>query len=579
MVLASTVGVCLASVVLSFLAFIFFMAIIASSGSSSTYSLRKNSILKIELSGTLNDRVVSDPLEGLFGEATKQQSLGDIISAIKKAKDNENIKGIYLKGGPVFSAGTASRDAIRSALKEFKESGKFVVAYSDNYSQSAYHVSSLADKVFLNPQGMLDLHGLAANPTFYTGLLEKLGVKMEVFKVGTFKSAVEPFMLDKMSDANREQLTSYLGSLWKNISTEIATDRNCSVDSLNAFINKGVLFSDPENLIGMGLVDSLVYTTEVEKYFEETLGVEEVKMALVSDMKSVPSKEKTYDDKIAVLFAEGEITSISTGMFRTGTVISDEEYVKELKKLRKNKDVKAVVFRINSPGGSGYMSEQIWKEVVELKKEKPVVVSMGDVAASGGYYIACAADWIIAQPTTITGSIGVFGNFPNFEGLYGKIGLTTDVVKTNTFADFGDVSRAMRADEKALLQGYVERFYDVFLTRCADGRGKTKAEIDSIGQGRVWTGEQALEIGLVDELGDLSLAIEVAAEKAGLEHYSTSRYPQDKDFLTLLLEQSMGNVKMRLVKDLVDETEFKHVLLVNRIKQQDKIQARLPFDF
>lgn len=580
MVFASTLGVCLASVILSLFAFFLFLAVLAGSGSSPQYKPAKNSVLKIDLSGVVSDRVVDDPLGSLFGDVSGQQSLDNIIQAIKKAKENDHISGIYLKGSLTFSAGTASIDAIRTALKDFKESGKFIVAYGDNYSQSSYYVSSLADKVFLNPEGMVNLHGMAATPMFYTGLLEKLGVKVEIFKVGTFKSAVEPYMLDKMSEANREQVTSYMGSIWNNISSTIAADRGYTADSLNALIDKGLLFAAPAELLKGGLVDSLLFVPEVEEYFEKRLDVEEVKMASVSDMQSVPwKKKKEQKDKIAILYAEGEITDARSGLFQGNSVISDKEYVEELRKLKDDKEVKAVVFRINSPGGSGYISEQIWKEVVELKKEKPIVVSMGDVAASGGYYIACAADWIIAQPTTITGSIGVFGMFPNFEGLYGKVGLTSDVVKTNTYADLGDPSRAMRADEKALVQNYVERFYDIFLTRCADGRGKTKAAIDSIGQGRVWSGEQALSIGLVDELGDLYRAVEVAAEKAGIENYSTVKLPQDKDFLTLLLEESLGNVKTRMMKEMLDDTEYRHLLLISRIKQQDIIQARLPFDF
>ncbi len=579
MVFASALGVTVASVLLSFLSFFMLIVMLAGSGSSAQYKPQKNTVLKIELKGSLNDRTISDPFEGLFSEVNTQQSVTDITDAIKKAKENDEIKGIYIKNDVTFSAGTASLETIRKALKDFKDSGKFVIAYGETYTQGCYYVSSVADKVFLNPVGMVDLHGMAALPTFYKGLLDKLGVKMEIFKVGTFKSAVEPFMLDKMSDANREQVTSYVGSIWKNVLAGIAEGRNTTTESLNDLINQGVSFSSPEKLIELGLVDSLLYVPEVEEYFEKRLEVEDVNVALVSDLKTLAFKnKKEQKEKIAVLFAEGEITEASTGLFPGNSVISDKEYVDELRKLKKDENVKAVVFRINSPGGSGYMSEQIWKEVVELKKEKPVIVSMGNVAASGGYYIACAADRIIAEPTTITGSIGVFGMFPNFEGLYGKIGLTSDVVKTNTFADMGDPSRQMRTDEKALIQGYVENFYDVFLTRCSEGRNKTKAQIDSIAQGRVWTGEQALSIGLVDELGNLDHAIAIAAEKAGLEKYSTVNYPAEKDFWTKFVEETMGGAKMRIMKGMLDEVEFRHLMMVSNIKKQDKIQARIPFE-
>ncbi len=579
MVFASALGVCVASVLLSILSFFIFAVIIAGMGVSSKYKPDKNSILKIELKGTINDRVISDPFSEFIRDMGTQQSLSDILDAIKKAKENDNIKGIYIKNNLSFSAGTASLDAIRTALKNFKDGGKFIVAYADNYTQSCYYVSCLADKVFLNPQGSVDLRGLAASPMFYKGLMDKLGIQMEIFKVGTFKSAVEPFMLNKMSDANREQVTSYMGSIWNNVSTAIAEDRKYTLDGLNALVNKGVSFSSSSDLLAWGLVDSLVYVPEIEEYFEKKLDVEDVNVALVSDMKSVAFKDKKdVKDKIAILFAEGEITEASTGFFSSNAVITDKEYVKELRKLKDDENVKAVVFRVNSPGGSGYMSEQIWREVVELKKEKPVIVSMGDVAASGGYYISCAADVIVAQPTTITGSIGVFGMFPNFEGLYGKVGLSSDVVKTNVYADMGDPSRQMRTDEKQLVQNYIEQFYDLFLTRCSEGRGKTKAQIDSIAQGRVWTGEQALSIGLVDELGDLDRAIEIAAEKAELKKYSVKKYPQEKDFLTRLLEESMGDVKMKMTKGLLDDVEFRHLMLVRNIKKQDKIQARLPFE-
>ena len=579
MVFASALGVALGSILLVCL-FIFLMfTMVISSAGSSKYVPEKNSILKLELNGILNDRVVSNPFAELMGDKIPQQSLTDVINAIKKAKENENIRGIYIKNQPAFSAGTASLEAIRKSLLDFKESGKFIVSYGDSYTQSGYYVSSVADEVFLNPQGIIDLHGLAAMPTFYTGLLEKLGVKMQIFKVGTFKSAVEPYMLDKMSEANREQVTSYVGNIWENVSSSIALSRNYEVDSLNALINKGVFLLPAEKIMELGLADSLLYLSEMEDYFEKRLDKENLSIALVSDMKSVPFKDKKkHNEKIAVLYAEGEITDASTGFFPSNSVITDKEYVEELKKLKEDEDVKAVVFRINSPGGSGFMSEQIWREVVELKKEKPIIVSMGDVAASGGYYIACASDWIVAQPTTITGSIGVFGMFPNFEDLYGKIGLSSDVVKTNTYSDFGDLSRAMRKDEMVLMQNYVEQFYDVFLERCADGRGKTKAQIDSIGQGRVWTGEQAISLGLVDELGGLDRAIEIAAERAGLDKYSLVQYPADKGAFAAFLDLSSRDVKMHITKGILDDTEFRHLLLVNNLKKQDKLQARLPFE-
>jgi len=580
MMFASIFGVFIASFIIGIISIITLIGILASSGSQ-TFVPKKNTVLKIDLSGVMSDRVVDNPFAALFGgKNTQQLSLVDVIASIEKAKENKNIKGIYLKGD-LLIAGTSSVEAIRKALIDFKESEKFVVAYGGNCSQSAYYLLSVADKVILNPQGMVDLHGLAAVPSYYVGLLEKLGIKVEIFKVGTFKSAVEPFMLDKMSDANREQVKSYTGSMWNNITLNIAESRNLKQEDLNNLVNEGLLLKGSDYLLSVGLVDTLLHSTDAANYIKELVGIDlkdDLNIATISDMKSLSETKNKAKEEIAVLFAEGEITEASSGLFSSSSVISEEEYVKELRKLRENENVKAVVFRVNSPGGSAYISEQIWKEVVETKKVKPVIVSMGDYAASGGYYISCGADWIVAEPTTLTGSIGIFGIVPTFEGLMGKIGVTTDVEKTNKFADFGDVSRSLNIDEKRLLQSFVEKGYDTFLTRCADGRGKTKEEIDAIGQGRVWTGAQAKDLGLVDELGGLNRAIEVAAERANLEKFVINHYPAQKDFLTLLLEDSFGGVKANLLKSMLSETEYRHYSLIKNLEKQDNIQARMPFD-
>jgi len=581
MMFASIFGVFIALFIAGLFSVLILAGIIAGAGSQ-TFLTKKNSVLEINLSGVMSDRVVENPLASLFGgNDVKQLSMIDIVSSIKKAKEDKNIKGIYLKGGLLVS-GISSVEAIRESLIDFKESEKFVVAYLEQCSQSAYYLCSAADKIIFNPLGMLDLHGLAAVPVFYTGLLEKLGIKMEIFKVGTFKSAVEPFMLNKMSNASREQVKSYLGCLWNNISSNIAESRKLSREDLNKLVNEGLILKDANYLLYAGLVDTVLYSTDASDYLKELVGIgkkEELNVASISNMKPLPLKKNDVKDEIAVLFAEGEITKAPSGTFNTESVISDKEFVKELKKLRDNDNVKAVVFRVNSPGGSMFIAEQIWKEVAEIKKVKPIVVSMGNYAASGGYYISCAADWIVAEPTTLTGSIGVFSMIPNAEGLMGKVGLTTDSEKTNKFADFGNLSRALNVDEKTLLQAYTVKAYDMFLTRCADGRpNKSKAAIDSIGQGRVWTGVQALQLGLVDELGGLDKAIEVAAQRAGLEIYDTNHYPVQKDFFTLLLEESMGGVKMRLLKSLLSESEFRNYSLLKNVEQQDYIQARMPFD-
>ena len=581
MMFASIFGVFIAMFLIGIITTVTLIGIIASAGSGPTFIPKKNTVLEINLEGTMSDRVVENPFASLFGgKSTQQLSMVDIVSAIEKAKGNNNIKGIYLQG-EILVAGTSSVDAIRKALTDFKESGKFVVAYGGNYSQPAYYLSSVADKVILNPMGAVDLHGLAAVPMFYTGLLEKLGIKMEIFKVGTFKSAVEPFMLDKMSDANREQVKSFTGSMWNNISQNIAESRKLKQEDLNKLVNEGLMLKGADYLLNAGLVDTLLYSTEATDYIKELVGIDktdDLNIATIRNMKSLPELKIDAKNEIAVLFAEGEITDMPSGVFSTTSVISEKEYVNELRQLRENENVKAVVFRVNSPGGSAYISEQIWKEVVELKKVKPIVVSMGNYAASGGYYISCAASWIVAEPTTLTGSIGVFGIVPSMEGLFGKVGLTTDVEKTNKFADYGNLSRSLNMDEKGLLQNHVERWYDIFLTRCAEGRGKTKAEIDAIGQGRVWTGEQALSLGLVDELGGLDKAIEVAAQKADLEKFVINHYPAQKDFFTLFLEESFGGMKTNLLTSLLSETELRHYSLIKNLKKQDNIQARMPFD-
>jgi protease-4 len=582
-VVASALGVCIALTVLSTVLFtgilILFITLMAGTESAHAPILQENEVLKIELTGLLTDRSINDPLAWLAGKQAKQQTLTDILDAIRKAKEIPQIKGIYIKNSRLFFAGRSSLGAIRRALQDFKASGKFIIAYGDDYSQSCYYLSCAADRLLLNPQGMIDLNGLAAMPTFYKGLMDKLGVKMEIFKAGTFKSAVEPYMLDKMSEPNRQQTASCLSNIWKNISSEIAADRCMTVAQLDSLINSGLLFATARHTQEAGLVDSLLYLTEMEHYMKSLTASDSPHLLSVHDLKMLPFHDQPLcAEKIAVLFAEGEITMAPTGFFPSGTVITEKEYVEELQQLKNDDNVKAVVLRINSPGGSGYISEQIWHEVAALRGEKPVVVSMGDVAASGGYYIACAADSIVAEPTTITGSIGVFGMFSTLEGLYGKAGLSSDAVKTHAFADFGDVSRSMRAGERALVQRHVEHFYDLFLTRCADGRQMSKAAIDSIGQGRVWTGEQALAIGLVDELGGLDRAIEIAAEQAGLEAFSRVDLPGEKDFLLSLIDDLSGNIRLKMAKGLLDDTAFRHLMMIENLRRQDLIQARLPFE-
>lgn len=572
--LASIVG---CSIVIGIFIFIFILIITAMSfGSSDKYNLKDNTVLTLKLEGTLSERVEPNSFLDLIGQNTDLEiGLDDILSSIKKAKENDNIKGIYINAG-AFAASNASLKEIRDQLADFKESGKFIIAYADVYSQGCYYLSSVADKVIMNPQGNLDLHGLSSSPTFYKGLLDKIGIEMQIFKVGTFKSAVEPFMLDKMSDANREQVTAYINDIWSTITSEISDSRKISVDKINQLTDSLQTFKLANASVTDGLVDTLMYETEVKEYLKDLLKVEkakDVRMASIKDMTSVSFvKESNSKDVIAILYAEG---SINNGSGKDG--ITDKRYVKEIEKLKDNDKVKAVVFRVNSPGGSAYASEQIWKAITDLKAKKPVVVSMGDYAASGGYYIACNASKIIAQPNTLTGSIGIFGMFPNFEGLTKKVGLSFDNVKTNKFADFGDATRPMRPEEKVILQQYIEHGYDLFLTRCSEGRNIPKDSLDHIAQGRVWTGNQALKIGLVDALGNIDTAIEEAAKLAKLDDYSLQDYPKKVDFLESLLSNQKEEFATKAMKEYLGK-DYELFKTIKEIKEQDFVQARMPYD-
>lgn len=577
MMFASALGAILAAGLLITLSIFLLIGISASMSQPTDFSPSSNSVLKIALNGALSDQKMDNPYAMLLGEEDTELSLTDILKAIKEAKNSDNIKGIYIEAGN-FSAGSSSIDAIRRAITDFKESGKFVVAYGDQYTQGSYYLASVADKVYINPQGALLLTGMSSQTMFYKGLLNKLGVEMLIFKVGTYKGAVEPFMLDKLSDANREQISSYMNGIWDNITADIAKSRKITVEDVNHYADQGFAIALPEKALECGLVDELKYKPEAEEYVKDLAGQTDKKLKTVGvdKVRNIKSKEGKSKNKIAVLYAEGEITEAVTSPYSMDKSIT-EKVAKELIKLKEDESIKAVVLRVNSPGGSAFTSEQIWKQVLELKKVKPIVVSMGDVAASGGYYISCAANKIVAEPNTLTGSIGIFGMFPNMTGLFNKVALTTDVVKTNTYADLGDVSRPMREDEKALIQSRIESGYDTFITRCADGRGMTKAAIDSIGQGRVWTGEQAIEKGLVDELGGIEKAIAVAAKLADLKDYKLVEVSGSKDFLKDLFEKQLDEVKLNVVKQLMGE-DFEYFKTLNLIKSAPAIQTRLPYD-
>ena len=576
--LATVTGIIISSVVLFFISILVVFSMVSSSESET--QVRKNSVMMLDLNGTLTERSQENPLDFLMKEDYKTYGLDDILSSIRKAKENEDIKGIYIQATSL-GAGFASLEEIRDALKDFKESGKFIVAYGDTYTQNLYYLSSVADKVLLNPQGMLEWRGLAATPMFFKDLLEKIGVEMQIFKVGTYKSAVEPFISTEMSPANREQVNVYLSSIWGQITSSVAESRNLSVEALNKEADRMLMFYPAEESVKNGLVDTLIYKNDVRDYLKNMVGIDkDDNMPVLGIQDMINVKKNVPRDKsgnvIAVYYAYGEIDGVSSASTDEG--INSEKVIKDLRKLKDDENVKAVVLRVNSPGGSAYGSEQIWYAVNELKKEKPVLVSMGDYAASGGYYIACNADTIVAEPTTLTGSIGIFGMMPNAKGLTEKLGVNFDVVKTNPYADFGNLTRPMNDGEKGLMQMYVNKGYELFLTRCSDGRGISMEELDKIAQGRVWTGSTAKELGLVDELGGLDKALEIAIAKAGVDAYTVMNYPKKEGFLESLMNTNPGNyIKARMLNGKMNDV-YRQFSIIENFDKIDRIQARVPFE-
>lgn len=573
---ASLLGVVLAGIVFTILGIVTMVGMVASSDTETT--VKENSVFFLDLNGTLSERVEENPLQSLMGEDYQAYGLDDILTSIQKAKEHENIKGIYLQAG-VFSASIASIEEIRAALADFKKSGKFIVAYADQYAEDMYYLASVADKIIVNPQGSIAWHGLVSQTVFFKDLLKKVGIDMQIFKVGTYKSAVEPFIATEMSDANREQVSEFLNSIWNRMLEDVSTSRNIPMDKLNKYADEAMDFKSAEEYLANGLADTLLYKDGVLNYLKELTdrsSEESLKTLSLEDMKNVKRNVplNKSGNIIAVYYAFGEID----GTTSTEEGIQSEKVIKDLRKLREDETIKAVVLRVNSPGGSAYGSEQIWHEVELLKAEKPVIVSMGDYAASGGYYISCAADYIVANPTTLTGSIGIFGMFPNMENLLTeKLGLHFDVVKTNDMADMGTFDRPFNQAEKEALQNYINNGYKLFVKRCADGRGMTTEAIEKIAEGRVWTGATAKELGLVDELGGLDKAIEIAAKKAEVENYSIINYPTKSSVFSSLLEQGKDDY----INSQMEATlgEYYHYLqFIQNMKEADRIQARMPFD-
>ena len=585
-VLATVVGIIVAGVVIMFLGVLTVFGLASSSDKDVT--IDDNSVLRLELNGIISERAPeSSPLDFLSSMnpmgSTDTMGLDDILSAIKKAKDNDNIKGIYLLAG-TLDAQPASVEAIHNALVSFKESGKFIIAYGDNYEQLQYYLASTADKVLINPQGSLDWHGLAGINMFYKDLMDKLGIEVQIFKVGTFKSAVEPFMLTSMSDANREQVAAYLGSIWQKFSDDVATSRNISKEALEKIADEGAMFKSGQELIAAGLVDSLIYKNDVRAYLNRYMGLEEDKKVSsysVADMRGV--KRNTPRDKsgniVAVYYAVGEIDGTTALLSSSDEGINSEKVIKDLRKLKDDDDVKAVVFRINSGGGSAVASEQIRHAVKLLKAKKPVVVSMGGAAASGGYWISSPANYIFAEPTTITGSIGIFGLIPNFSGLVtDKLGITFDGVTTNKFSDaeMNLVLAKDNAEEMKYLQGHVDRGYISFLNIVSEGRGMKPAQVDSIAQGRVWLATDAVKIKLVDKLGSLDDAVKKAAELAKVSDYYTTTYPGESSWMdTFFPKEKKGSYLDGELRMLLGELYEPLMEIRKTIKDGSRIQARM----
>ncbi|MCA6013788.1 signal peptide peptidase SppA [Bacteroides thetaiotaomicron] len=580
--LATVTGIILSSIVLFIIGMVTLFGIVSTADTETI--VKKNSVMMLDLNGVLVERTQESPLgilSQLFSDDSNTYGLDDILSSIKKAKENENIKGIYLQAS-MLGTSYASLQEIRNALLDFKESGKFIIAYGDSYTQGLYYLSSVADKVLLNPKGMIEWKGIASAPLFYKDLLQKIGVEMQIFKVGTYKSAVEPFISTEMSPANREQVTAFINSIWGQVTEGVSASRSLPVDSLNALADRMLMFYPAEESVQCGLADTLIYRNDVRDYLKQWAELKEddrLPILGLSDMINV--KKNTPKDKsgniVAVYYASGEITDYS-GSSASEEGIVGTKVIRDLRKLKENDDVKVVVLRVNSPGGSAFASEQICHAVKELKTKKPVIVSMGDYAASGGYYMSCMADTIVAEPTTLTGSIGVFGMIPNLKELSEKVGLTFDVVKTNKFADLGVIMRPFNQDEKALIQMSIAQSYDTFISRCAEGRHMTKEAIEKVGEGRVWTGEMAKELGLVDVLGGIDTALEIAVRKAGIEGYTVVSYPAKQDLLSSLLDTKPTNyVESQILKSKLGEYYQQFGMLKN-LKERSMIQARIPFE-
>lgn len=578
---ATIVGIFLFGIIVGIFGVMSLVGMVASG--QATKNVKENSVLVLKLQGDLQEQAQDDVLGQLTGNTFNSLGMDAISSAIKKAKANKDIKGIYLETG-ILGADVAQLQELRDQLVDFKKSGKWIVAYSDNYTQGCYYLATAADKVYINPEGSINWHGIGSQPMFVKDLLAKFGVKMQVIKVGKYKSATEMFTEEKMSDANREQTQRYIQSLWDNMCKAVSKSRNISTAKLNDLADNGIFVANGKMLLAEKMVDGVKYADEMKAEVKKLLKLDadkKINQLSIADMANVKEEGNDGDDEIAIYYAYGDIVDspAAGGVFSNSHAIVGNDVCKDLEELANDDDVKAVVIRINSGGGSAYASEQMWHQIDLLKKKKPVVISMGGMAASGGYYMSCNANYIFAEPTTLTGSIGIFGVIPNFSDLAtNKLGLKFDEVKTNRNALFGSQARMMNEEEVTFLQGAITRGYHLFRQRVADGRKMSVDQVEQIAQGHVFTGEDALKIKLVDELGGLDKAVAKAAALAKTKSYYTQGYPAPLDFFDQLLQESTDNgsyLDGKLKTSL--GTLYEPMKMVNNITTMDRIQARMPW--
>lgn len=580
-VLATMVGMFGFFIVMGVIGMMSIIGMIASGNAAQ--NVEKNSVFVLNLSGTISEQGSENPLSMFTGDNSLNSGLNDILSSIKKAKANDDIKGIYIEAG-ALATNYATLQEIRNALADFRKSGKWIVAYGDFYTQGAYYVASVANKVYINPKGAIDWHGIGAQTMFYKDFMAKFGVKWEVVKVGTFKSATETFTEEKMSDANRLQTKTFIDGTWRNVCDAVSKSRGISVDSLNSYADSYLALQATETLVKAKMVDGMMYGDQVKDAVKKMMKLDKddnISQLTLNDMLNVKGG-KVEGSEIAVYYAEGDIVQDpkAATMFGNNNYIASRKVCKDLEDLMNDDDVKAVVVRINSGGGDAYASEQMWHQMSELRKVKPVVVSMGDYAASGAYYMSAPASWIVAQPNTLTGSIGIFAVIPDLSGLVTtKLGVRFDEVKTNRNSTFGNLmARPFNAEEKAMLQASVNRGYSLFRQRVAEGRRLPMESVEKIAQGRVWLATDALNIKLVDQLGGIDDAVKKAAQLAKLKDYYTSDYPAAASWMDAMLNSmsSSGTYLDEQLRQTLGDF-YQPFTMLRSIDKREAIQARIPY--